>query len=172
MPFRLSDPAVVLSLMAAAAAAALAVALTAQYGFGMLPCELCMYQRWPLLAIVVLGAGAALLLRRRPGSGLARGAMLLCALIFLLDAGIAGFHVGVEQGWWTGSSECTAPSSEGASLAELRAQIMNAPVVRCDEVAFSLFGISMAGYNLLFCLAMAGFGLHGLLRQESRMVTA
>lgn len=172
MPIRLSDPTVLLSLMAAAAAAALALALTAQYAFGMLPCELCMYQRWPLLAIVVIGAGAAILLRRQPESGLARGAALLCALIFLLDAGIAGFHVGVEQGWWTGSSECTAPDSTGASLAELRAQIMNAPVVRCDEVAFSLFGISMAGYNLLFCLAMAGFGLRGLVQRQSQAVTA
>lgn len=172
MPIRLSDPSTLLSLMAAAAAAALAVALTAQYAFGMLPCELCIYQRWPLLAIAVLGAGGALVLRYRPNTGLARGLVLSCALIFLLDAGIAGFHVGVEQGWWTGSSSCTAPSAEGASLAELRAQIMNAPVVRCDEVAFSLFGVSMAGYNLLFCLALAGLGLRGLMRPRGQAVTA
>lgn len=169
---RLSQPQTLLLVLAAAAAAALGVALISQYVFGLLPCELCIYQRWPLAAIAVLGAAAALLLRGDRNRGLARAAVGACALLFLLDAGIAGFHVGVEQGWWEGTSECTAPSSGAASLEELRAQIMNAPVIQCDEVAFSLFGISMAGYNFLFCLLMTALSGRALYRRGSTLAPA
>ena len=62
--------------------------------------------------------------------------------------------MGVEQGWWEGTSGCGSISTTD-DLAALRAQIMNAPIVRCDEVAWSLFGISMAGYNVLYSLAAA-----------------
>ena len=94
------------------------------------------------------------------------------AALLLLDAGIAGYHVGVEQGWWTGTAECTGPAGEAKTLEELKAQIMATPVTRCDEVAFSLFGISMAGYNLLFCLVLAGFAARTLLRARGKAVPA
>ena len=82
----------------------------------------------------------------------------LAAAAFLIGAGIAAYHVGVEQYWWAGTEACTGAATGSArSVDELRAQIMTAPTARCDEIAWSLFGVSMAGYNFLFSLVLAGF---------------
>src|SRR5690606_26210528 len=109
----------------------------------------CVYQRWPYVATIALGLAGFALARRHPAA--ARIALGLAGLTFLVGGGIAGFHVGVEQGWWQGTSGCGAPASGtggGAmTLEQLRAQVLAAPVVRCDEVPWSLLGISMAGYN-------------------------
>ena len=84
-----------------------------------------------------------------------RAILLLAALAFAVDAGIAAFHVGVEQGWWQGTAECGSTLDLTLSPEELKNQLMNQPLVRCDEVTWSLFGISMAGYNFLYALALA-----------------
>jgi disulfide bond formation protein DsbB len=169
---RLCQPTTALLLLALASAAALGVALISQYVFGLQPCVLCVYQRWPLLAVAVLGAGAALLFGRQPHGTAVLVALVTALLLLLLDAGIAGYHVGVEQGWWTGTAECTGPAGQARTLAELKAQIMATPIVRCDEVAFSLFGISMAGYNLIFCLALAGYAGATIWRRRADVVVA
>ena len=138
-----------------ASAAVLAAALLSQYVGGLEPCALCVYQRAPYAAAIVLAAaGFAMAGRRRAVGGL-HG---LAAAVFLAGAGIAAYHVGVEWRWWAGTEACGAAPGAGArSVDELRAQIMAAPAARCDEVAWSLFGVSMAGYNFLASLALAGF---------------
>ncbi|MEQ8586921.1 MAG: disulfide bond formation protein B [Thalassobaculaceae bacterium] len=137
--------------VAGAAAFALAAALVSQYGFGLQPCELCVWQRWPYLAAIVLGL-SAVAVRRSP---IARtGLTALAVIAVLVSGGIGAFHVGVEQGWWQGLAGCGSVSATD-DLATLRAQIMNAPIVRCDEVTFSVLGISMAGWNVLYALGVA-----------------
>ncbi|SDF78663.1 disulfide bond formation protein B [Thalassobaculum litoreum] len=154
--------------VAAAAAAALAAALISQYGFDLQPCVLCIWQRWPYLAAIGLGL-AAIALRRAPARrapAAARALTGLAILAVLVSGGIGGFHVGVEQGWWEGTSGCGSTSGTD-DLNALRAQIMNAPIVRCDEVAFSLFGISMAGWNLLYALGVALVAIRAMLVQSN-----
>ncbi|MFX4219848.1 MAG: disulfide bond formation protein B [Thalassobaculum sp.] len=146
--------------VAGAAAAALAAALISQYGFDLQPCVLCIWQRWPYLAAILLGL-AAVGLRRHAAARTALTALAILAV--LTSGGIGAFHVGVEQGWWEGTSGCGSISTTD-DLAALRAQIMNAPIVRCDEVAFALFGISMAGWNLLFALGVALVAGRAMLR--------
>lgn len=138
-------------LLLLASVIALGSAFVAQYGFDLQPCVLCLYQRWPYGVAIVL-ALAALALPKYRGWLLA-----LIGLTLLVDAGIAGYHVGVEQHWWAGTDACTGPDIKAKTLDQLRAQIMATPVTRCDEVAWSLFGISMAGYNFIACLVLAGF---------------
>lgn len=145
-----------------ASLAALAAALIAQYGFDLQPCVLCVYQRWPYVAAAVLAALSLLL----PGRWQV-GLLTAAALAVLAGAGIAAYHVGVEQHWWAGTAACTGGGTP-QTLAELRAQVMAAPVVRCDEVAFSLFGISMAGYNLIYALALALFTFVVMRRSAAR----
>lgn len=140
-----------------ASAATLAVAYAFQYVGGLAPCALCLYQRIPYGVVIVLAAATVIfagLLGRR---GVAAAA-LASALVFLAGAAIAGFHVGVEQHWWEGLSACGSGGAD-LSIEELKAQILAAPVVRCDEVLWSLLGISMAGYNFLASLAFAGASL-------------
>ena len=152
------SPALAPALVAGGAGAALAVALLSQYWGGLAPCLLCLWQRWALWAAVALGACgivAALLGHSR----LVGVLTLLAGMAVLGSAGIAVFHVGVEQHWWTGTSGCGASLIEpGLSAEELRARIEAAPMVRCDQVAWSLFGLSMAAYNLLYSTMLGAVG--------------
>ena len=134
-----------------ASSATLGMAYVFQYGFGLAPCALCYTQRYPYMVVIALAALATLLAGRTN-----RWLLPACGLALLAGAGIAGFHVGVEQKWWPGPAACSALDLTGDIDAALD-QIMAAPVVRCDDVAWSLFGISMAGYNGLISLALAAF---------------
>lgn len=138
-----------------ASAAVLGAALLSEYVGGLEPCALCVYQRAPYAAAIALAAAGFAMARRRRAVGGLHG---LAAAAFLVGAGIAAYHVGVEWRWWAGTEACAGAAAGGArSVDELRAQIMSAPAVRCDEAAWSLFGVSMAGYNFLASLALAGF---------------
>jgi disulfide bond formation protein DsbB len=136
-------------LALAAAVLALASAFAMQYLGGLKPCILCVWQRYPY-GVVILFAALALIL---PGQ--ARWLLLAAGLAFLVDAGIAGFHVGVEQHWWQGTTSCGAEGAAPASLAELKAQIAAGPVARCDEPQGVFLGLSIAGWNMIFALALA-----------------
>ncbi len=140
-----------------ASAAILGTALLSQYVGGLDPCVLCLYQRIPYAATIALAVIGLVLSTKSRTVGIVHG---LAAVAFLVGAGIATYHVGVEQAWWAGTAECTgAAAGTAQSVDELRSQIMSAPAGRCDEVAWSLFGISMAGYNLLASLALTGFAV-------------
>jgi disulfide bond formation protein DsbB len=142
----------------AASLAMLAGAWGFQYIGGLQPCALCLYQRWPYWVAMGIGLAGVLLARRLGARGMAALAGA-GALTFLAGAAIAGFHVGVEQHWWEGLAACGGAgglNDPGLSLAELRARLLATPVVRCDEVPWSLFGISLAGYNFVASLALAG----------------
>lgn len=151
--------------LALGSAAALAVAFVTQYGFGYAPCELCIWQRWPYAAAIALGL-IAYAVRSRDETSRARirfVLLILATIALIVDAGIAGFHVGVEQEWWQGLAGCGASTSAG-SLDDLRAQIMAAPLVRCTDVAVSVLGLSMAAWNGLFAAGLALLGLRAILR--------
>ena len=135
-------------LLLLASAAVLGTALASQYIGGLQPCVLCIYQRLPYAAVIGI-ATAALFLPTGPRAV----ALVLAGLAMLTGAGIAVFHVGVEQHWWQGTAGCGAIGTAD-SLEALRAQVLAAPTVRCDEVPWSLFGISMAGYNVPVSLAL------------------
>jgi disulfide bond formation protein DsbB len=109
---------------------------------GYPPCKLCHWQRWPHYAAVAIGALALLSrLRFLPWFG---------ALAAAATAAVGIYHTGVEQKWWLGPTTCTSGSVAGISADDLLAQINNAPLIRCDEVAWALVGVSMASWNAIF----------------------
>lgn len=134
-------------LAAAGSAALLLGALAFQYIGGLAPCAMCYWQRYPHMAAIVVGAVALLV----PFALLA----LVGALAALGTAAVGVYHAGVEQGWWEGPNTCTSGPVEGLSPNELLNQILEAPVVRCDEVAWSMAGISMAGWNAIASALLA-----------------
>lgn len=151
-------------LISAAAAAALALALVGQYGFELQPCVLCIWQRWPHGVAVLLGLAAWAF---RDWRAVSVAMLALAVAAELATGGIGAFHVGVEEGWWQGTAEC-GTTAAGNDLAALRAQILSQPIVRCDEVAFAILGVSMAGWNVLLALALAGLGIGAVVRDVNR----
>jgi disulfide bond formation protein DsbB len=141
--------------LAALSAAALAGAYFSQYVLGLAPCPLCLYQRIPHAVIIILGFGALFLARRHRVKP-AAFVIFLSGLAALTGAVIASYHVGVEHHWWASFLEaCTADLSQG----DLLEKIQQTAAVRCDTVAWSLFGISMAGYNALLSFGMIVYAL-------------
>lgn len=129
-----------------------------QYLGGLPPCEMCYWQRWPHLTAILLALGA---IAMRDRSGPSALLTLLAGGGILASGAIGVFHAGVEQGWWEGLTTCsTALGGQGGQSA-LDA-IMNAPLVRCDVPAWTLLGISMAGYNAIISIA-AALAIFGLL---------
>ncbi len=129
----------------------------------MMPCTLCIWQRWPHGVAVVAGL-LALMMRGRiwrvtwPVVGML-GALATSAIGF--------FHAGVEQRWWSGPGACTAADTSGMSVDELLNQIMAAPLVRCDEIPWEMFGLSMAVWNGIISLGFAVIWLMALKRSKS-----
>ena len=121
-------------------------ALLSQYVGGLYPCEMCYWQRWPHGAAILLALGAIFAPINAPRT---RTLVLLAALAIAVSGAIGVFHAGVELGYWKGITLCTAT---GATSLE---DILKVPLVRCDQVQWSLLGISMAGWNAIISLGGA-----------------
>jgi disulfide bond formation protein DsbB len=133
-----------------ASAVAIVTALTLQYGFGVQPCHLCLWERAPYYAVLVLLPAALLL--RHPRAGLA-----VAGLLLLAGAGLSLYHVAVEQGWIALPASCVS-AGRAHSIDELRAQLAHAAPT-CDQVTVSFLGLSLATWNLI---AAALLGIAGL----------
>ena len=121
-------------------------ALLSEYVGKHYPCEMCWWQRYPH-AIAILLAGAALLSPLTAPR--TRLLTLLAALGVAVSGAIGAFHAGVEYGWWEGLTTC---STGGAMSLD---DIMAVPLIRCDQVQWTLLGISLAGFNAIFSLGGA-----------------
>ena len=122
----------------------LAGAYISQFGFGLYPCEMCWWQRYPHFAALALALAALWLPPRR-------ALVCLAGIAILLSGLIGGFHAGVEYGWWEGITGCaSAVQATGGSALD---NILAAPLVRCDAAPWTLLGISLAGFNFLFSTA-------------------
>lgn len=130
----------------------LAGAFAFEFLGGLAPCQLCLWQRWPHAAAILIGLAALVF----NATGGVRMLAIAGAIAVVSSAAIGMFHVGVEQKWWEGLASCTAGSVQGLSGAELlNTDVVLAPVVRCDAIAWALFGVSMAGWNVLISLGLA-----------------
>jgi len=125
-------------------------ALGSQYLGGLTPCEMCYWQRYPHAVAILL---AVLSFTGPAGSGRSRALMLLAALAIAVSGAIGVYHAGVELDFFEGMTTCTTTAS--GTGADLLKEIMNAPLVRCDQVQFSFLGISMAGWNAILSLGGA-----------------
>jgi len=129
-------------------------AYISQYGFGLYPCEMCWWQRYPHFAAVAFGLVSFVAVPPRVWAALAGLAIITSGLI-------GGFHAGVEYGWWEGITGC-AKVTGGLDVLDPSA----APLIRCDQSPWSLLGISLAGWNFLFSCAGGIAILALLVKQE------
>ena len=138
-----------IALAAAGSAALLLAAYAFQHLGGLAPCAMCLWQRWPHAVAIAIGVGGIAM----PSAGLAG----LGALAMMTNAGLSLYHTGVERAWWDGPSSC---SGGGADLGAMSMQDLLDPgfgggIVMCNEVAWEMFGLSMASWNGLACLGLA-----------------
>lgn len=143
----------------------LLTALGFQYIGGLAPCVLCIYQRYAygaamVCAVLVFSAGRSSAMRTPALGGV--------ALSFATGAGLALFHVGVEQLWWEGSSSCQGQALDlSLSVEDLAADLLSRPYARCDQVPWDFMGLSMAGWNVILSLGLLGVAF-SLLRRSVR----
>ncbi len=139
----------VLLLVLAASIAVVGGALMMQYAGGLQPCELCLAERWPYYGAIAVAGLSLATDRRRALWGIG-----LLALIFLVSAGLAAYHVGVEQHWIAGPTACTGGASGAKSAEELMKFLQSQQSVRCDEVQWTLLGLSLAAWNVVTSLGL------------------
>ena len=120
-----------------------------------MPCVMCIWQRWPHAAAIVIALLALLVL-----PGFLRPLAWLGALAMAASAGLGLYHAGVEQKWWPGLSGCSGGiDPSGLSATEALAQLRATDMVACDEIVWDLLGLSMAGWNGLISLGLVGLWL-------------
>lgn len=150
----LSNPRLSFFGFAVTAACALGTGFVAQYQFGLQPCILCLYQRWPFGIVIVLCILGLWFGQKHKMA--APTLMGLTSLTFFANAIIAFYHTGVERRWWESFLEgCAVPEMKG-DITDVLAQIAATPVVRCDEIPWTdpIIGLSMANYNVMLCLGL------------------
>ncbi len=123
-----------------------------QYIADLPPCELCLLQRWPHMVAIAAGLAA---LASFAWPRLALVLVLTAITALIVTAAIGVFHVGVEYHWWTGPQACSGNVPRGLSPEQLKRYLFGAKMVRCDETAWQMWGISMAGWNALLSAALA-----------------
>jgi disulfide bond formation protein DsbB len=144
---------VVLAASALVAALALGIALASEAYEGLVPCALCLVERWPYRIAIALGLIGLVLPRQ-----LARIVLVLIGVTIFADAAIAAVHVGVEFRWWPSPlPECMAPKFSGGTIAERLAAMPAKPSKSCEDAAYLIpfIPVSIAAMNMLFALAFA-----------------
>lgn len=136
-------------------------ALGSQYMGHLVPCEMCLWQRWPHIAaaIVGIGGGGLIMLGALPRQ-LAVPVAIVTILLVAASGALGVFHAGVEWKFWQGPQACTGNAFNGPLN-------LNAPVIRCDVAQWRLLGISLAGYNAIVSLGAAIFAAYALLRRKA-----
>jgi disulfide bond formation protein DsbB len=139
-----------------------------EYVVGVLPCEMCYWQRWPHMAGIVTGLGAAgLYYARVIDRGTVALLVWLTLAILLVSVGVGVWQAGVEWRWWPGPDTCSGPRFELSAAMNL-----NAPVQSCENPGWRMFGLSLAGYNVLCTGAVVVFSALLLLKKFKLPVPA
>jgi disulfide bond formation protein DsbB len=150
--------------IAVIATAAILGAFFFQYVLGLQPCPLCLEQRIAYYVAIPLALIAALAASRGWARALLAAALVVIALAMLINAGLAVYHAGVEWKFWPGPADCSGPITNLGRASDLAKQLRNVSVVRCDEAPWRFLGLSLAGYNVLISLALAGIAMWGAAR--------
>jgi disulfide bond formation protein DsbB len=155
----LARPRAAALLLALAATATVGGALFIEHVMGVKPCDLCLTQRIPYYAGVPLALAVAWLGGAASRRRLAIAGLLLLGVLFAAGAGLGAYHAGVEWGWWPGPSGCTGAIERPAGMGDFLRQLETVRVVRCDEVALRILGLSLAAWNAVISAAMAVFAV-------------
>lgn len=150
------------------AAATIAGAWFFQLVLGIVPCPLCLEQRYAYYLAIPLGLLIALAARGGAPRPLLLAGLAILALASLANAGLGTYHAGVEWGFWKGPTDCSGPVVNLGSATDLLSRLDTVKVVRCDEVQWRFLGLSLASYNVLISLLMAATAAWGFVATAKR----
>ncbi|MBI5911496.1 MAG: disulfide bond formation protein B [Betaproteobacteria bacterium] len=141
-----------------------------QYVMLLAPCPLCLEQRYAFYFCVPLALLLWLGVNHGASSKVLFAGFLVIAVFMLWNTGLAAYHAGIEWKFWPGPSDCSGPLDKIGSVRDMMNQLQRISLVRCDEAAWRLFGISLPGYDVLvslFLAAVAAWGARGSLARHS-----
>jgi disulfide bond formation protein DsbB len=158
---RAQPPLAAAAIVALAGVLALCTVYFFQYVLLIAPCPLCLEQRISYYVCVPL----AVMLWLGAGHGASRKVLIagfvVIAGVMLWNSGLSIYHAGVEYKFWQGPIDCSGPIDKFGSVTNMMNQLQRISLVRCDEVAWSFLGISLAGYDVVLSLALAGVAAWG-----------
>ena len=157
----LQDARFVAAAIAVAAAATIAGAWFFELVLDVRPCPLCLEQRYAYYLAIPLAALLALAAVRGAPRAMLVGGFAVLAVALLANAGLGAYHAGVEWGFWRGPTDCSGPIVDFGNGGSLLDTLNKVKVIRCDEVQWRFLGLSLAGYNVLISLALAGLAACG-----------
>jgi len=160
--FRMRPIAAAAIVIAIGGAATILGAWFFQFGLGLKPCPLCLEQRYPYYFAIPLAALVLLGVTAGASRKVLLAALFVIAAGMLWNAGLAGYHAGIEWKWWAGPQDCSGPIDSLGSANDLLRQLESINVVRCDEAAWRFLGLSLAGYNVLISLTLAAVAVWGV----------
>jgi len=165
---RTPSAAIAALLVAAGGAATILGAYYFQYVVGLQPCPMCYEERIPHYIAIPLALVVAIAALRGAPRNVVRAGLAVIAIAMLILVGMSIYHAGVEWKWWPGPTDCTGPVKSFGNAGSLLDDMQKTVVVRCDEAAWTLFGISLAGYNALISLALAAIATWGIFAQPAK----
>lgn len=148
-------PAGIALAVLAVAVATIAGAWFIQLVLGVLPCKLCLEQRIPYYVGIPAAALAFWQASLRPHGLITTGLLVATGAVFAVGALMGLYHAGIEWGFWPGPTDCTGPLSTAPSMNDFIKQLETTKVVRCDEVAMRIFGLSLAAWNMIVAAALS-----------------
>ncbi len=162
------EPAVVAALVVfAGSTATILGAWYFQYVLKLPPCPLCLEERLPYHIVIPLSLLLVIAAIVRAPRALIIVGFLAIIAAMLASAALGAYHAGVEWRWWPGPADCSGPMTDFTTK-PLLDQLRSIHIVRCDEAAWRLLGLSLAGYNVLISLALAGIAALGLAAHKDR----
>lgn len=144
-----------------------------QYIGGLTPCQMCYWQRHAHKAVLVVSLTVMIAQKLRAGderfARIFRGGLFLIAMAFLVSAGMGVWHMGVEYGWWEGPKTCAVTAMDAGAFnpndfLKSLSEPIKAPA--CSDVAWSMLGLSMAGWNALVSALAALISLIAATRKK------
>ena len=150
------------------AAATIAGAWFFQLVLDILPCPMCLEQRYAYYFAIPFAALVAVAAAKGAPRGVVLTGLVILALVVLANAVFGAYHAGVEWGFWKGPTDCTGSGFDPGKAGSLLDNLDKVKVIRCDEVQFRFLGISLAGYNALISLLMAAIAGWGISRTARR----
>jgi disulfide bond formation protein DsbB len=163
----LNEPAALVFLLGLASGLLIGGAWWFETVVKLVPCKLCLEQRQPHYAAMIIGFGSLYAKRLPSAPMLVITGLLALAGLMLWSTYLGVYHAGVEWGIFAGPNDCAGtPAATVSGVQDFLKQLSTARVVSCTEAAWRFLGLSLAGWNAIASALLAGLAIAGVIRDR------